>query len=112
MMCMKNRIAATIKNKRLQKGFTQEVLAEFIGKTPGYIGQVERGETYPSAVVLAKIIEVLGIDANTLFFDTEENALVSHEISIRAARLSPEKQEFVLEIISLLEHSFRKDGVP
>lgn len=103
---MKNRMAAVIKNKRLQKGYTQENLAEVIGKSPGYIGQVERSETYPSAGVLAKIIEVLGIDANTLFFDMEENTLVSHEISIRAARLSPEKQAFLLEMISLLEHSF------
>ncbi len=109
---MKNRIAATVKSKRLQKGLTQELLAELIGKSPGYIGQVERGETYPSAVVLAQIIEVLGIDANTLFFDMEENSLVSHEISIRVARLSPDKQAFVLEIISLLEHSFRKDDGP
>lgn len=106
---MKNRMAAVIKSKRLQKGYTQEKLAEVISKSPGYIGQVERGETYPSAAVLAKIIKVLGIDANTLFFEFEENALVSHEISIRAARLSPEKQAFLLEIISLLEHSFRKD---
>lgn len=109
---MTNRIATTIKSKRLQKGLTQEALAELIGKSPGYVGQVERGETNPSTNILAKIIAVLGIDANTLFFDTENNMLVSHEISIRAARLSPDKQVFLLEVISLLEHSFRKDGAP
>ena len=109
---MKNRIAAAIKSKRQQKGLTQENLAELIGKSPGYIGQVERGETYPSALTLAKILEVLGIDANTLFFDMEGNALVSHEISIRAARLSPEKQAFLLEIISLLNHSFKAYDTP
>lgn len=64
----------------------------------------------PSAKVLARIIEALGIDANTLFFNTEGDDLVSREISIRAARLSPEKQEFVLEMISLIERSFRKDN--
>ena len=100
---MKNRIAEVIRMKRQQKGMTQEQLAEQIETTPGFVGQVERAEAYPSAPVLAKIIQVLGIDANTLFFDIDESSVVAREISIRAQRLEPEKQEFVLSMISLVE---------
>lgn len=101
---MKNRMAEVIRAKRLQKNMTQEQLAEQIDTTPGFVGQVERAEAYPSAPVLAKIIQALGIDANTLFFEIDESSVVAREISIRAQRLEPEKQEFVLNMISLVEH--------
>lgn len=100
---MKNRMAEVIRKKRLQKGMTQEQLAELINTTPGFVGQVERAEAYPSTLVLAKIIEVLGIDANTLFFEIDETSVVAREISIRAQRLDPDKQAFVLDMISLVE---------
>lgn len=106
---MKNRIAKVIRQKRLQKGMTQEQLAELIDKSAGFIGQIERAETYPSSPVLTKIIKVLGIDANTLFFDIDESSVVAREISIRVQRLSPEKQNYILDIISLMERYFRKD---
>jgi transcriptional regulator with XRE-family HTH domain len=104
-----NRIGTVIRAKREKKNYSQEHLDELIGKSSGYIGQVERGETIPSTPMLKKIIEVLGIDANTLYFNTESNQPVSHEISIRASRLSPKKQEFILNMISLVERSFRED---
>lgn len=100
---MKNRMAEVIRRKRLQKGLTQEQLAELINTTPGFVGQVERAEAYPSTPVLAKIIEVLGIDANTLFFEIDETSVVAREISIRVQRLDPDKQAFVLDMISLVE---------
>ena len=100
---MKNRMAEVIRTKRLQKNMTQEQLAEQIETSPGFVGQIERSEANPSAPVLAKIILVLGIDANTLFFEIDESSVVAREISIRAQRLEPEKQEFVLNMISLVE---------
>lgn len=106
---MKNRMGTVIRKKRSQKGMTQEQLSELVSTTPGFIGQIERAEAYPSAQVLAKIVEVLGIDANTLFFDIDENSVVVREISIRVQRLDPEKQEFVLDMISLIERLARND---
>ena len=100
---MKNRMAEVIRAKRQQQNMTQEQLAEQIDTTPGFVGQVERAETYPSAPVLAKIIQVLGIDANTLFFEIDESSTILQEISIRAQRLEPAKQEFVLDMIILVD---------
>lgn len=46
-----------IQVKRKELGLTQERLAEKIGKTAGYIGQIERELSYPSYPVLLQLIE-------------------------------------------------------
>lgn len=102
---MSIRIATVVREKREAKGLTQEQLAELVGRSTGFIGQVERGLTYPSIPVLAKLIDVLGIDANTLFYP-ENKAPTYKEITIRISRLPEEKQEFLLSIIILLERTF------
>ena len=48
-----------IQVKRKELGLTQERLAEKIGKTAGYIGQIERELSYPSYPVLLQLIEQL-----------------------------------------------------
>lgn len=99
------RIATVVRENREAKGLTQEQLAELVGRSTGFIGQIERDLTYPSIPVLAKLVDILGIDANTLFYP-DTKAHTYKEITIRAARLSKEKQEFILSIINLLEHTF------
>ena len=108
MVAMALRISTVIRETRKEKGLTQEGLAELIGVTPGYVGQLERNETTPSAVILSKIVEVLGIDANSLFFEQTEAMSLSREIAIRASRLSKENQEIVLGIINIIEQAYRK----
>lgn len=102
------RIPTVIRESRKAKGLTQETLAEYVGVSSGYIGQIERGETLPSATTLSELIEVLGIDANTLFYEESEKMPLSHEISIRASRLSKENQEIVLGLINVIEQTHRK----
>ena len=98
------RIASVIKTSRDAKGLTQEKLAEAVGTSTSLIGQIERDMAYPSVQVLAKLVDILGIDANTLFYE-DVNTSTFKEITIRASRLPAEKQEFLLSIITLLEHS-------
>lgn len=102
------RISTVVREVRKEKGLTQERLAELIGVSPGYIGQIERNETLPSAAILSKIVEVLGVDANSLFFEQADSKSLSKEIAIRASRLSMENQEVVLGIISIIEQAYRK----
>ena len=106
---MSIRIATVIRENREAKGLTQEQLAELIGRSTGYVGQLERGLTFPSMPILAKLVDVLGIDANTLFYEDIRKHTFK-EITIRISRLSKEKQEFVLSFVNLLEHSF-EEGV-
>lgn len=107
---MKIQIGELIRDYRKKLHYTQEELAEKIDKSSGYIGQIERNETTPSLDVLAMLISVLNIDANTIFSNpenTNSNELLLNEISLRISKLSIEKQEFLLELIRILEnHTF------
>lgn len=108
MVAVKLRIATVIREKRNAKGLTQEQLAEMAGVPSGYIGQVEREELTPSMQVIAVLIDILGIDANTLFFEGSEDVPLTREISLRASRLSKENQEIILGIIGVIEQTNRK----
>ncbi len=110
MVAVKLRIATVVREKRKAKGFTQEQLAEMVGVSSGYIGQVEREELTPSVPVIAVLLDILGIDANTLFFEGSEDTPISREISLRASRLSKENQEIILGIIGVIEKANRKGG--
>lgn len=107
---MSIRIAEVIKESRKNKNITQERLAELIGVSMGYIGQIEREETTPSVNVIAKLAEILGIDANLLFFDNSSNASLTSEISIRASRLNEDNQKIVLGLINVIEETYRKEN--
>lgn len=108
MVALILRIATVVREKRKAKGLTQEELAEMAGVSSSYIGQVERGELTPSISVIAVLIDILGIDANTLFFEESEDAPIVREISLRASRLSKESQEIVLGMIGIIEKTYRK----
>lgn len=105
---MKLRISEVIREKRKAKGLTQEELAEKVGVSAGYIGQVERGELTPSLSVIAMLVDILALDANTLFIEQNEDAPLSREISLRASRLSKENQEIILGLIEVIEDTYRK----
>ena len=100
---MSIRIAVAIRESREARGLTQERLGELVGKSPSYIGQIERGLSFPSIPVLARLVEVLNIDANTLFYDEADDSPASNEIARCASRLSPDKQEFMLTMIDHLK---------
>jgi transcriptional regulator with XRE-family HTH domain len=51
---------------------TQEQLAEKLGVSVNFIGQVERGENAPSFDTLQKIAEVLEVDVSELFLPSEK----------------------------------------
>lgn len=108
MITVKLRIATVIREKRRAKGLTQEQLAEKAGVSSGYIGQVECEEMTPSIPVIAVLIDILGIDANTLFFEESEDVSLTREISLRASRLPKENQEIILGIIGVIEQTNRK----
>lgn len=50
------------------------------GVSSGYIGQVECEEMPPSIPVIALLVDILGIDANTLFFEESEDVPLAREI--------------------------------
>ncbi|MCP4289662.1 MAG: helix-turn-helix domain-containing protein [Gammaproteobacteria bacterium] len=64
------RIGSQIRDLRKSKGITLSVMAEKIGKSVGYMSQIERGVSSLPIPVLQSISEVLGVQI-TWFFHTD-----------------------------------------
>ena len=62
-------IGKRIKDLRKQNDLTQEKLAEAIGMSTTYIGDMEARERFPSAETIDKIATALGVHPSTLFDD-------------------------------------------
>jgi len=56
-----------LRKLRLEKGWTQEELADKAGMHFTYVGQIERGVRNPSLVNLQKLAKALNISSGKLF---------------------------------------------
>lgn len=105
---MSERFGRVIKEKRTSLGYTQENLAEMVGRSTGQIGQIERGEDYPSVEVLIKLIDILSIDPRLLFTDRAvPNKL--QDTMVMLGKLEPQMQEFISDIIRLAYTQMRRN---
>lgn len=59
-------MGAVIRERRLQRGLSQEALAEAAGLHRNYVGLVERGQHSPSLAALAAIAGALGLKVSEL----------------------------------------------
>jgi transcriptional regulator with XRE-family HTH domain len=59
-------LAQHLRTFRLQKGWSQEELAEKTGSDRTYISDIERGLRNPSLKVLARLAHVLGVSIGNL----------------------------------------------
>lgn len=69
-------IGQKIKDLRIQKGLTQEELADRTELSKGFISQVERDLTSPSISTLVDILQCLGTDLSDFFANTVDNQVV------------------------------------
>lgn len=69
-------IGQKIKDLRVQKGLTQEELADRTELSKGFISQVERDLTSPSISTLVDILQCLGTDLSDFFAKTVDNQIV------------------------------------
>ncbi|MEW8997924.1 MAG: helix-turn-helix transcriptional regulator [Thermoanaerobacter sp.] len=66
MATEKKKLGQIIKEKRLEKKFTQKHLAKQIGLSRNYLSDIENGRYMPSVETLIKIASVLELDLNSL----------------------------------------------
>ena len=93
---MNKQIASVIKDLRLARGFTQERLAEELGKSPGYVGMLEQGRAKPSYDVMKKLITEFQVDANLFFEEPVCDAVfISANIVQTVQNMTPELQECI-----------------
>lgn len=97
-------IGAKIKEKRKAAGMTQEVLAERLSVSVGYVSQVERGVTKISLDLLAQISGILQCDIAYFVTGaaTRENGYLQSELAVKYSRLSTSQKKLVLGIIDLI----------
>jgi len=84
MANLKEILARNLKKNRRRLGITQPELAERAGLSTHYLGMVEIARNFPSADVLERLAEALGIESNELFSvaDLPERALEQLQQSI------------------------------
>ena len=70
------KIGNKLKELRIQKGLTQEELADRAELSKGFISQLERDLTSPSIATLVDILQVLGTDLNEFFSEKTEEQIV------------------------------------
>lgn len=65
-----------MKYYRKQAGLTQERLAELVGMSTSYIGDMEARERFPSAETIDKIASALNVRVSTLFDERGSSASI------------------------------------
>lgn len=68
-MSIRHTFIQNLKFYRKKAGLTQEKLAEAIGMSTSYIGDMEARERFPSAETIDKIAETLNVPASMLFYE-------------------------------------------
>lgn len=102
METIKERLGPMVKEQRKKQKTTQEELAESVDVTPGFIGQIERGEALPSLDTLQRLISYLHLDPNSLFLeDPRSDSNYSELISI-ILQMTPHHRKFLLAFAKLL----------
>lgn len=104
-------IGAKIRQLRVQKGLTQEELADRAELSKGFISQVERDLTSPSIATLVDILQCLGTDLKDFFNQDAEEQIVFHkedyfekldeELHNRVEWIIPNAQKNIMEPILL-----------
>ena len=66
------RFGELVRRLRLEKGLSQERLAELCGMHRNYVGAVERAERTPSIVAADKLARALGTTLSSMFSELEQ----------------------------------------
>ncbi len=90
-----------IRRARLEKGLSQENLAELLDITPTHIKHIESGHRKPSVEVLLKLASQLNMSVDNLVFQTEnpENQMI-RQIENLLPRCSKRDLNIVLDILN------------
>ena len=93
-----------IRNYRVEKGLSQEKLAELAGCHPTYIGQIERGEKNATVESVAKISAAMNVSLSTLFEkigaeENEKDSVLLECYELICSKSKPE-QEYILKILT------------
>lgn len=101
-------IGERIKKARKLRNMTQDVLAERLDVSIGYVSQIERGITKISLDLLGAISSILACDIAELISGSAVNSTdyMEAEILAEIQKLDQKKRKFILNLIKLTNESF------
>jgi transcriptional regulator with XRE-family HTH domain len=95
-------LASNIKKRRKALGTSQTVLAEKVGTSTHYIGQIEQCKKFPSSEMLERIAVALEMDSPELFstevFTDEAIKIVQDKVQADLDEFSKKKKKRISEI--------------
>ena len=97
-------IGTRIKQKRKEKGYTQEYFAEKLNVTVGYVSQVERGITKISLNLLAAIADIIECNIAELISESSisSSRYLNNDVMKNFEQLSASDKQLVSDFILLL----------
>lgn len=106
MSSTKNFAGERIKMLRMQKRITQDKVSELAEITPGYLGQIERGEKNPSIKTLTKIASALDVTLDSLLVkcDDERSKHVQMLLDV-ISDMSIEHIDYVIKHATIVKES-------
>lgn len=104
-------IGQRIKEKRIEKGFTQEQLSEMVGIGPSHMSHIESGSTVPSFEVFISIINALGCSADELLCRETAAAkpLLNSWLSDLVADCDNTETKILTDIVLATKQTLRKN---
>lgn len=97
----KTDLGKRLREARMQKGYTQQALANKAGIGLMYLGEIERGIKMPSLSVFIRIVEALDISADYILRDelTAGDKYIFDELTEKLMPLSPKQRKAAGEIL-------------
>ena len=92
------------RGERKKRALTQEQLAEKVGVSDAYIGQIERGERSPTLETLVNLANQLGVTIDYLLHDSlqpDDDHYIEQIKQLLADRSAKEKQ-MVLDVVKVM----------
>ena len=104
-------IGQRIKQKRIEKGISQEKLSEMVGIGPSHLSHLETGSGTVSLKVFIAIVNYLGCSADELLCKEIHTArpIVDNWLVELVADCDPTEVKIIADTISALKHTLRKN---
>ena len=90
------RLGHWIREARTERHLTQEQLAEAAGITKKYVSGIENGKNNPTYSVLCRLVTVLQLPVESLFFPSANNEYDGVDTLLSSYRRCPEKERDLL----------------
>ena len=102
-MKIKELLGRKIKQYRILKGYTQEEFSELLNISQRTLSGIECGKNFLSSTTMDKILEVLNIKADDLFYldylKNEKEMIEELRTDIQNLKSNPEKLRIVYKIV-------------